>query len=303
MNMPRKQKIVCLMGATATGKTTIAVEWATKYPFDIVSVDSAMVYQHMNIGTAKPQAALLRQVPHRLIDILNPTECYSAADFCTDALREIETICNAGRIPLLVGGTMLYFRALQQGLSILPPANAQIRQQLAQEAARFGNEALYQRLQRLDPIAAQRIQPTDKQRLQRALEVFLITGKPISTLQRRTVTVGRYEFINVGLMPNERQQLHERIAQRFQDMLAQGLVEEVEQLRNNYRLSLELPSMRAVGYRQIWQYLEGQYDRDTMRAKAIAATRQLAKRQLTWLRNWADLHTCPSDPTQLLEIS
>ena len=301
MSVPPKQKVICLMGATATGKTTIAVEWATKYSFDIVSVDSAMVYRHMNIGTAKPQAALLKQAPHRLIDILEPTESYSVADFCTDALHEIETICNGGRIPLLVGGTMLYFRALQQGLSALPPANAAIRQQLAQDAARFGNEALHQRLRCFDPAAAQRIQPTDTQRLQRALEVFLITGKPISVLHQRTVALSQYEFINIAIIPDTRQQLHKHIERRFQLMLAQGLIEEVEQLRNDYRLSLELPSMRAVGYRQVWQYLEGQYDRHTMQTKAIAATRQLAKRQLTWLRSWDGVRVCPSDPTHLLK--
>ncbi len=303
MMVPWKRKVICLMGATATGKTDIAVDWATRYPFDIVSVDSAMVYRHMNIGTAKPHPTVLQQVPHRLIDILEPTARYSVADFCTDALREINTIYSAGRIPLLVGGTMLYFHALQQGLAALPPANEQIRQQLTQDAAHFGNEVLHQRLQKIDPKAAQHIKPTDGQRLQRALEVFLITGKPISALQRRTTKADQYAFINIVMIPDARRQLHQRIAQRFQHMLARGLVEEVEQLRNDYHLSLELPAMRAVGYRQVWQYLDGRYDWDTMRAKALAATRQLAKRQITWLRSWANVHRYPTDPMELLATS
>ncbi len=289
------------MGPTAVGKTDIAIDWAEKYPFDIVSVDSALVYRDMNIGTAKPEADILANIPHRLIDILAPTQVYSAADFCHDASNEIDMILAENRIPLLVGGTMLYYHALQQGLAKLPSANKTIRQQLEQEMNDLGVEVLYQRLMKIDELAAARIYPTDARRIQRALEVYMITGKPITELQQHTKQTMQYEFINIAILPKDRSLLYANIEKRFHAMLEQGFIEEVEQLKRKYSLSLSLPSMRAVGYRQIWEYLAGDYAKDEMIARGIAATRQLAKRQLTWLRRWPGLRACPTDPMIFLK--
>ncbi len=289
MNLSKQPTVLCLMGPTAAGKTDLAVEWAERYSCDIISVDSALVYRGMDIGTAKPDAATLARAPHRLLDILDPSQAYSAANFFQDALREIKSIHAAGRIPLLVGGTMLYFQALQKGLSPLPSADANVRATLEQKIAEQGLPALYQQLRQVDPVAAEKIKATDKQRIQRALEVFQLTRQPLSVLQKVQPKKLPYHFINTALIPDSRQELHERIALRFDQMLANGFIAEVEALKNRGDLQADLPSMRAVGYRQVWQYLAGEIDEMTMREKGIIATRQLAKRQLTWLRQWPEL--------------
>ena len=299
MKTSNTKKIICLMGPTAVGKTDIAIDWVAKYPFDIISVDSALIYRDMNIGTAKPKADILVKAPHRLIDILPPTETYSAAEFCHDASNEIESILAQNRLPLLVGGTMLYYRALQQGLAQLPSADKVIRQQLEEQTNKLGIETLYKRLVEIDSVAAARIGSTDARRIQRALEVYMLTGKPITELQQPVHQTMQYEFINIAILPEDRALLHARIEQRFYAMLEQGFIEEVEQLKKRYLLSADLPSMRAVGYRQIWEYLEGDYGKGEMIARGVAATRQLAKRQLTWLRNWPGLRECPTDPGAL----
>ncbi len=274
------------MGPTASGKTDLAVALVEALPVEIVSVDSALVYRGMDIGTAKPEAETLARAPHRLIDICEPDEVYSAARFRDDALAEIEQIHAAGRIPLLVGGTMLYFRALLDGFSELPSADPVIRARLEAEAGEYGWEHLHRRLQAVDPEAAARIHPNDPQRLQRALEVWEITGEPISRLQqiRHGGLRSRFSVASVALVPADRAILHERIARRFDAMLAAGFIDEVASLRASGKLDLSLPSMKSVGYRQVWQYLDGELDYREMREKGIVATRQLAKRQLTWLR-------------------
>ncbi len=282
--------IICLMGPTAAGKTAVAVDLARDLPLDIVSVDSAMVYRGMDVGTAKPEAEVLECAPHRLIDIRDPVDVYSAADFRNDALREIRAIHAAGRIPLLVGGTMLYFRALTRGLSELPPANPDIRAELVEEARRQGWRALHRRLESVDPAAARRIHANDIQRIQRALEVHRLTGRPLSTLQvRHGAAAGADRFVRIALSVSHRDRLHARIAERFHGMLEAGFIEEVQALRARGDLGLNHPSMRAVGYRQIWQYLDGDLDYTEMVDRAVAASRQFAKRQLTWLRSEPDL--------------
>ena len=274
------------MGPTASGKTDLAIELARRLPVDVISVDSALVYRDMNIGTAKPSAAELAQVPHRLIDIVDPTEAYSAARFREDALHEMEEITAAGRIPLLVGGTMLYYRALEQGLSSLPQADAAVRQRLLDEAERVGWRAMHARLAVIDPAAAERIHPNDPQRIQRALEVHAVTGKPMTQLQQeRESAVLPYRVIKLVQAPWSREELRERIALRFHIMLEQGFEEEVRGLLEKYDLSPDLPSMRSVGYRQMLNYLRGEWSRDEMVSRGITATRQLAKRQMTWLRS------------------
>jgi tRNA dimethylallyltransferase len=275
------------MGPTASGKTGVAVELLQHLPVELVSVDSALVYRHMDIGTAKPDAATLAVAPHHLIDIIEPTQSYSAAQFRRDALRLMGEIAARGKIPLLVGGTMLYFKALQQGLSNLPEADAQLRAELDARAARRGWPAMHEELARLDPVTAQRLKPTDAQRVQRALEVCLLAGRPMSEmLGREDAAPLPYDVVSVALVPGDRAVLHRRIAQRFEAMLQQGLVEEVVWLRELYpTLNLSLPSMRCVGYRQAWQYLDGEFERAALPEKGIVATRQLAKRQLTWLRS------------------
>ena len=275
------------MGPTASGKTGVAVELLQHLPVELVSVDSALVYRHMDIGTAKPDAATLAVAPHHLIDIIEPTQSYSAAQFRRDAWRLMGEITARGNIPLLVGGTMLYFKALQQGLSHLPEADAQLRTELDARAAHLGWPAMHAELARLDPVTAQRLKPTDAQRVQRALEVCLLAGRPMSEmLGRNDVAELPYDVIAVALVPGDRAVLHQRIAQRFEAMLRQGLIEEVQWLREHYpTLDLSLPSMRCVGYRQAWQYLDGAFERAALLEKGIVATRQLAKRQLTWLRS------------------
>lgn len=284
---PPKPVAIAIMGPTASGKSQLAMALAGHAPAEIVSVDSAQVYRGMDIGTAKPPAADRRQIPHHLIDIAEPTEAYSAARFCADALPLIANIAARGRVPLLVGGTMLYFKALRDGLAPLPAADAALRAEIEAEAARRGWPALHAELARLDPASADRIRPTDPQRLQRALEVCRLAGRPMSELIRgERSTDASLDIVWIALVPNDRAVLHRRIAERFDAMLAAGLVEELAALRRRYALSPDLPSMRCVGYRQAWQYLEGAIARDELRNRGIFATRQLAKRQLTWLRSW-----------------
>ena len=273
------------MGPTASGKTDLAIELARQLPVDVISVDSALVYRDMNIGTAKPSAEELAQAPHRLIDIVAPTEAYSAARFREDALREMAGITAAGRIPLLAGGTMLYFRALEQGLSNLPQADEGVRQQLLEEAEKIGWEAMHRRLAAVDPAAARRIHPNDPQRIQRALEVHAVTGRPLSELQQeRPESPLPYRPVKLVQSPWSREELRERIALRFRQMLALGFEQEVRELLEKYDLTPDLPSMRSVGYRQMLGYIRGDLDYEEMVSAGITATRQLAKRQMTWLR-------------------
>jgi len=294
--------IICLMGPTASGKTQLAVELAKRFPIEIISVDSAMVYRGMNIGTAKPDASVLTMAPHRLIDIRDPIEAYSAAHFRKDALHEIEQIIEQGKIPLLVGGTMLYFRALQKGLSDLPAAHPSVRLALTEQADQIGWPGLHERLARVDSTAANRIHPNDSQRIQRALEVYEVTGKTLTDWQQDDAgTSTKYRVVNLVIASNDRVVLHERIQQRFDRMLTQGLIEEVQTFYERGDLSLDDPSMRSVGYRQVWEYLAGHFDKETLRERGIIATRQLAKRQLTWLRSWTDAAWFDSESSDLFE--
>ena len=285
---------IFLMGSTAAGKTDLALELAQHFPCDIISVDSAMIYRGMDIGTAKPSSAQLAAAPHRLIDILDPAEAYSAAQFQRDALREMAQITQAGRIPLLVGGTMLYFRALQYGLSDLPAANVAVRERLENELQRNGLASLHARLAQIDPRAAARIHPHDTQRIQRALEVYDVSGVSLSDLiDTHSTRDGLameprgfpYCAIKIAIVPDDRAELHRRIEARFRAMLTQGFVDEVERLRGRGDLHVGLPALRAVGYRQVWSHLQGEMSYDQMVERGIFATRQLAKRQLTWLRS------------------
>jgi len=288
MPAPRHPPAIFLMGPTASGKTALAVSLVERFPLEIISVDSALVYRGMNIGTAKPDAATLARAPHHLLDIRDPTEAYSAAAFCDDARRLMADIVARGRVPLLVGGTMLYFRALLQGLDDLPRADAALRKQLEAEAAARGWPALHAELAAVDPVAAARLAPNDSQRIGRALEIFRLTGTPMSALLDRAQSELPYRVLQLALIPSDRAVLHQRIAARFDAMLAEGLIDEVETLRQTHALTPGLPSMRAVGYRQAWAYLDGDIDLKALREQGIAATRQLAKRQLTWLRSWPD---------------
>jgi tRNA dimethylallyltransferase len=281
--------VVLLMGPTACGKTDLAVELVRDYPCDIVSVDSALVYRGMDIGTAKPDAATLAVAPHRLIDILDPAQPYSAARFREDALGEIAEIRGRGRIPLLVGGTMLYFRALTEGLAELPAADPAVRDVLNREAQTHGWAALHRRLAQSDPETAARLHPNDAQRIQRALEVETLAGRPLSRLLRESASPPLAgPVVRIALTPTDRRWLHGRIEARFRSMLAEGFIDEVASLRARGDLTPEHPSMRAVGYRQVWSYLEGHYDHDTLLERGVAATRQFAKRQLTWMRREPD---------------
>jgi len=278
-------KAVFLLGPTASGKTAVALALAERFAAEIVSVDSAQVYRGMDIGTAKPDPATLARVPHHLVDILEPTESYSAGRFRADAERAIAAIERRGRLPIVAGGTMLYFRALMGGLAELPPAQPQVRAHIEARAAEQGWPRLHAELARLDPGSAARIEPTDAQRIQRALEVHYHTGRPLSEHHREaTAAPADIEALALSLEPSERAVLHQRIAQRFRAMLEAGLVEELEALRARFALQAGLPSMRTVGYRQAWETLEGLAPAVTLEARGIAATRQLAKRQLTWLR-------------------
>ena len=295
---------VFLMGPTASGKTGLAVDLCQRLPLEIISVDSALVYRDMDIGTAKPDAETLKLAPHRLIDIRDPSESYSAADFCQDALKEMASITAAGKVPLLVGGTMLYFRALEHGLSILPAADSRVRERLETQAADIGWPAMHEILRLKDPKAASRIHPNDPQRIQRALEVIDISGQPMSELQAETSgNALDYRLHKIIISPEPRSILHERIEQRFDLMMQQGFIDEMKSLHSRSDLNTNMPSMRAVGYRQAWEWLEGNCTAEQMREKAIAATRQLAKRQLTWLRRendslWYDLQA-DSDRTEV----
>ena len=282
-----KPLAIFLMGPTASGKSALAMELVQRLPCDIISVDSALVYRGMDIGTAKPTAAELAVAPHRLIDLLDPTQAYSAADFCRDALREMAAISAAGRIPLLVGGTMLYYKALLEGLSPLPEADPQIRSQIEAEAQDVGWAALHQQLLELDPVAGARIHPNDPQRLSRALEVFRITGKTLTELTQQQGSELPYRTLQYAIAPSDRAVLRQRIAERFDAMLAQGFEAEVRQLFDRGDLTPDLPSIRCVGYRQMWDYLAGVIDYEEMRYRGTVATNQLAKRQLTWLRGWS----------------
>jgi tRNA dimethylallyltransferase len=289
---------IFLMGPTASGKTGLAVWLRERLPLDVISVDSALVYRGMDIGTAKPDADTLARAPHRLIDIREPTESYSAAEFRDDALLEMAKITNAGRVPLLVGGTMLYFRALSDGLANLPPASPLLRKRLEKESRQIGWGGMHERLAQVDPVVAERIHPNDPQRIQRALEVIELSGRKLSDLQQehRELQEERcgYRILRIIVSPRDRKILHFRIEKRFRDMLEQGFLEEVKALRARGDLDADFPAMRCVGYRQAWSHLEGEIDAQEMTDRAIAATRQLAKRQLTWLRQdsealWYDL--------------
>ena len=282
-------RAVALMGPTASGKTAAALAIARALPCEIISVDSALVYREMDIGTAKPNAEELASAPHHLIDIIDPRDAYSVAQFRKDAARLVQEIHARGRLPLLVGGTMMYFNALRNGLDDLPGADPALRQQLDEEAARIGVPGLHARLSSVDPVTAERLAPNDSQRIQRALEIWHLTGKPMSALlAQQGPREPDFPMLAISLEPEDRAALHARIALRFDQMLAQGFIEEVEKLRARGDLHLDLPSIRCVGYRQAWEYLDGAYNFETMRERGIIATRQLAKRQITWLRSMPD---------------
>lgn len=318
----KPQKVIFLLGPTASGKTALALSLCDRFPIELVSVDSALVYRDMNIGTAKPDEATLARYPHQLVDVIDPPEAYSAARFCRDAQHAIRAIHARGNTPLLVGGTMLYVKALVDGLSDMPAANAAIRQSLDTRLQAEGLPALYAELGRVDAVTAARLKPADTQRILRALEVFMITGKPISQLQISKVQISQlqnrlesrasasvydqdartgagnaananfpYPSLMIGLIPSDRGVLHQRIADRFDAMLNLGLIGEMQRLRERYDLHANMPSMRCVGYRQTWEFLDGAIDRDQLRETGIIATRQLAKRQLTWLRGMENMES------------
>ncbi|MCG9789981.1 tRNA (adenosine(37)-N6)-dimethylallyltransferase MiaA [Vibrio barjaei] len=281
--------VLFLMGPTASGKTDLAIRLRQQYPVEIISVDSALIYKGMDIGTAKPDADELALAPHRLIDILDPAEAYSAADFRRDALNEIAKIHAEGKIPLLVGGTMLYFKALLQGLSPLPAANPEVRKQIEQEATEKGWQALHNELRAIDPVSAERIHPNDPQRLSRALEVYRISGKSLTELTETKGEPLPFRVKQFAVAPKDRALLHKRIEFRFEKMIQAGFEDEVKALYAREDLHSDLPSIRCVGYRQMWEYLEGESTLDDAIFRGICATRQLAKRQITWLRSWDDL--------------
>ena len=279
-------KAVLLMGPTASGKTELALDLCKRFPCDVISVDSALVYRGMDIGTAKPDAETLRRFPHRLIDIRDPEDGYSAGEFVRDARAAIDEAVARGRIPLLVGGTMMYFRALTEGIADLPVADAGIRRQIDREAAASGWPAMHAGLERVDPETAARLNPNDSQRIQRALEVYRLSGRPLSDWQRATrPDTGDLEFVKIALRVEPRKRLHERIERRLQQMIDAGFESEVRRLRARPGLQADSPAMRAVGYRQFWAYLDGRYSFEEAGRRALFATRQLAKRQLTWLRS------------------
>lgn len=296
-----KPQVVCLMGPTAAGKTNLAIEMAENHGYEIVSVDSALIYRGMDIGTAKPDLEMQKRAPHRLIDIKEPTEVYSAADFVSDAKNEIEAILKRGNRPLLVGGTMMYFNALIKGLAKMPQANPEVRKDIEKEAAEFGWSHLHQELERLDPESAKRIHPNDPQRLQRAIEVCRLSGRSMTDLwAEQQQSAGDYQFASIAVMPEERSVLHDRIQQRFDIMMEQGFLAEVEALYARGDLNVDMPSVRCVGYRQIWAYLVGECDLDEAIYRGVVATRQLAKRQVTWLRSWENLQVFDTFDKDLL---
>ena len=292
-------KAYALLGPTASGKSQMALALAERVPLEIVSMDSAQVYRGLDVGTAKPSAAERTQVPHHLIDVVDPDQSYSTGRWRTDAIGAVRQILSRGKVPLIVGGTMLYYRALVGGLDALPQADPEVRAAINAEARGKGWAALHAELARVDPVAARRIPLRDTQRIQRALEVWRLTGKPMSSLQGRSSAGLPFTLKAFALVPSDREALAQRIAARFDAMLAAGLVDEVRRLRSRYRLSAGLPAMRAVGYRQVWLHLEGELDAAAMRAQAVAATRQLAKRQLTWLRSFRELQPAASLPDLL----
>jgi len=320
-------KAICLMGPTAAGKTDLAISLTEQLPCDIISVDSALIYRGMDIGTAKPDQETLQKAPHRLIDIIDASETYSVAHFYTDALKEMQAISSKGRIPLLVGGTMMYYRILTQGIAALPSADEQVRQQIKQDAQAHGWEYVHAQLTEVDPVSAARIKPSDPQRLQRALEVYRVSGKTMTQIWSEqgaltsnasqsgyTGSVSEvcsdsglgglppvpFNLINVAISPLDRSVLHQRIEQRFDIMLKKGFIEEVEQFYRSDKINADMPSMRCVGYRQVWDFLEGKLDKTAMRERGIIATRQLAKRQLTWLRSWPDLNSLETNDVKNL---
>ncbi|WHP48135.1 tRNA (adenosine(37)-N6)-dimethylallyltransferase MiaA [Mannheimia bovis] len=284
--MTQKPLALFLMGPTASGKTDLAIALRQELPVEVISVDSALIYKGMDIGTAKPSKAELALAPHRLIDILDPAESYSAMNFHSDALREMEDITAQGKIPLLVGGTMLYYKALLEGLSPLPSADPTIRAEIEARAEQQGWAVLHQELVKIDPIAGARINPNDSQRINRALEVFYITGKTMTELTAQQGEALPYNILQFAIAPEARAVLHQRIEQRFHKMIDLGFEEEVKRLFLREDLHINLPSIRCVGYRQMWEYLQGDISLDEAIFKGICATRQLAKRQITWLRGW-----------------
>ena len=302
----QRPPVIFLMGPTASGKTDLAIALCKALSCDIISVDSSQVYRSMDIGTAKPEPEVLCESPHRLIDICDPVDAYSVGEFLHDARREIDAISAAGRIPLLVGGTMLYFKALREGIADLPPANEKIRGEIEQQAAEKGWPFVHALLAEVDPEGAAAIHPNHSQRISRALEVYRVSGLSLSQLIKLQLEKGcgvpslekDYRIVQLALIPTDRAALHQRIEQRFDMMLNQGFVDEVKTLRERGDLTTDLPAVRAVGYRQIWAHLDGECTYDEMRARGVAATRQLAKRQLTWLRGWTDLHRLELDFAQ-----
>lgn len=295
-------RAIFLMGPTASGKTALAIELVENYNCEIISVDSALVYKEMDIGTAKPDAELQARAPHRLIDLIDPSEVYSAANFREDALREMADITAKGKVPLLVGGTMMYFKFLRDGAAQLPKADDAIRQRLLAQGEEFGWPYMHAKLAEIDAIAAERLKPMDSQRIQRALEVFEVSGKTLTQFwEEQEEQPLPYDVISFAVMPKERKTLHKRIAQRYQIMMQQGFVEEVKKLFARDDLHEDLPSIRCVGYRQVWQYLQGEIDYDEMVERGIIATRQLAKRQITWLRSWPDLNWLDTEDPNLLQ--
>ncbi|WP_373819860.1 tRNA (adenosine(37)-N6)-dimethylallyltransferase MiaA [Glaesserella sp.] len=283
----QKPLAIFLMGPTASGKTDLAIRLRQNLPVEVISVDSALIYKGMDIGTAKPSKAELELAPHRLIDILDPLESYSVANFREDALREMADISAQGKIPLLVGGTMLYYKGLLEGLSPLPSSDPTVRTEIETKAAQFGWSALHQDLLKIDPIAAERINPNDSQRINRALEVFYISGKTMTELTTQQGEPIPYDILQFAIAPQERAVLHQRIEQRFHKMIELGFEQEVRRLYERGDLTADLPSIRCVGYRQMWEYLDGKIGLDEAIFKGICATRQLAKRQITWLRGWS----------------
>ncbi|KAA5968970.1 tRNA (adenosine(37)-N6)-dimethylallyltransferase MiaA [Pantoea sp. M_9] len=295
LNQAGRPKAIFLMGPTASGKTALAIALRQQLPVELISVDSALIYRGMDIGTAKPSAEEQALAPHRLLDIRDPAESYSAAEFRRDALAEMAEITREGKIPLLVGGTMLYFKALLEGLSPLPPADPQIRQQIEQTAAEQGWETLHRQLCEIDPVAGSRIHPNDPQRLSRALEVFFISGKTLTELTKTSGEALPYDVHQFAIAPAHREMLHQRIALRYDQMLASGFEAEARALFARGDLHTDMPSIRCVGYRQMWSYLSGEISYDDMVYRGICATRQLAKRQMTWLRGWEGVHWLDSD--------
>jgi tRNA dimethylallyltransferase len=296
MTEDKKQpQAIFLMGPTASGKTALAINLRKTLPVELISVDSALIYRGMDVGTAKPTEQEQALAPHRLLDLLDPAQAYSAADFRRDALAEMAEITAAGRIPLLVGGTMLYFKALLEGLSPLPSADQEVRAKIEQQAAEQGWDALHRQLEQIDPVAAARIHPNDPQRLSRALEVFFISGKTLTELTQTSGEALPYQVHQFAIAPASRELLHQRIEQRFHQMLASGFEAEVRALFARGDLHTEMPSIRCVGYRQMWSYLAGETSYDEMVYRGICATRQLAKRQMTWLRGWEGVHWLDSE--------